>query len=67
MNGKLLKSSDVAEHLGISKSLAYRLMQSGELESIRFGRTCRVTPEALEKFIQDCKVSSQSKKWDLPQ
>ena len=52
MNDKLLKGGDVANLLGISRSLAYRMMRTGEIQSIRFGRTIRVRPEALEKFLQ---------------
>jgi excisionase family DNA binding protein len=50
---KLLKGGDVAILLGISRSLAYRMMRTGEIQAIRFGRTIRVRPEALERFLQD--------------
>jgi excisionase family DNA binding protein len=52
MTDRLLKGGDVATVLGISRSLAYRMMRTGEIQSIRFGRTIRVRPEALEKFLQ---------------
>ncbi len=52
MTDKLLKGVDVATVLGISRSLAYRMMRTGEIQSIRFGRTIRVRPEALERFLQ---------------
>ncbi len=58
MNDKLLKGGDVATVLGISRSLAYRMMRTGEIQSIRFGRTIRVRPEALEKFLQDRTVKN---------
>ena len=47
----LLKAADVAQILNISMGLAYRLMQSGELPSVRLGRSVRVRPADLEKFI----------------
>jgi excisionase family DNA binding protein len=52
MTDRLLKGGDVATVLGISRSLAYRMMRTGEIQSIRFGRTIRVRPEALERFLQ---------------
>ena len=51
---KLIKSSDVAAILGISKALAYRLLAEGKIPSVRFGRTVRVRSEDIEKFISDC-------------
>jgi excisionase family DNA binding protein len=52
MLNKLLKGTDVAQILGISKALAYRLMAQGQISSVRFGRTVRVRLEDLEIFIQ---------------
>lgn len=48
---KLLRGEDVADRLGVCLSLAYRLMRTGQLASVRFGRTVRVRPEDLEFFI----------------
>ena len=53
MTDRLLKGGDVATMLGISRSLAYRMMRTGEIQSIRFGRSIRVKPEALEKFLKE--------------
>ena len=47
----LLKVSEVAQILNISIGLVYRLMQSGELPSVRLGRALRVKPAVLEEFI----------------
>jgi excisionase family DNA binding protein len=49
----LLKAADVARRLSISRTAAYRLLQSGELSSVRFGGTVRIRPAALEKFISE--------------
>ena len=49
---KLLKAEEVAELLNSSKSEAYRLMQTGQLRTVRFGRTVRVREEDLEEFLQ---------------
>ena len=53
MYNKLLNGADVANLLGISRSLAYRMMRTGEIQAIRFGRSIRVRPEALERFLQE--------------
>ena len=63
MSEKLYRSSDVAIILNISRALAYRLLAEGTIPSIRFGRTVRVRPEDLEKFIVE---QSVTKKFDLP-
>jgi excisionase family DNA binding protein len=47
----LLRGSEVAEALGISKALAYRWMNDGTLPTIREGRLVRVPAGALEEFI----------------
>ena len=52
MDQKLLKGDDIAKVLGISRSLAYRLIRSGEIQSIKFGRVVRVPQKALDQFIQ---------------
>ena len=50
---KLLKAAEVAEILGVSRTQAYRLMQFGEIPSVRFGqRTVRVRPEDLKHYIE---------------
>jgi excisionase family DNA binding protein len=63
MSEKLYRSSDVAIILNISRALAYRLLAEGAIPSIRFGRTVRVRPEDLEKFINEKSVTM---KFDLP-
>jgi len=56
--GALLKAIDVAKRLQISKSLAYRMMQSGEIPTVRFNRSVRVRLRDLEGFIQNHLYSS---------
>jgi excisionase family DNA binding protein len=48
----ILKASEVAGILKISKAMAYRLMQQGEIPAIQFGRTTRVRRQDLEEFIK---------------
>ena len=54
----LLKATEVAERLNISRSLVYQLIQAGEIPTIRIGRAVRVLPEDLEEYINRCRVAS---------
>jgi excisionase family DNA binding protein len=42
----------VAEQLQVHTKTVYRLLDSGELKGIRVGRVWRITPEALNAFLQ---------------
>ena len=48
---QLLKGSDVAQILNISRSQAYRLMQQGVIPTVRIGRSVRVRRENLAEYI----------------
>ncbi len=50
----LLNATEVARVLSISKALAYRLMQSGDIPTVRFNRTVRVRQPDLDEYIQRC-------------
>jgi excisionase family DNA binding protein len=47
----VLTINSAAERLGISRSLMYALIQSGEVESVRIGRLRRVPTEALSEYV----------------
>jgi predicted DNA-binding transcriptional regulator AlpA len=48
----LLKGTDVARILGVSKALAYRLMAQGDIPTVHLSdKTVRVRPEDLDNFI----------------
>ncbi len=47
----LLKAADVAEILNISKSMAYRLMQTREITTVSIGNAKRVRPVDLYNYI----------------
>ena len=49
---RLLKPNEVAETLGVSRSLTYQLIRQGVLPSVHFSRSVRVRPIDLEAFIQ---------------
>ena len=47
----LLRGTEVAEMLGISRALSYRWMASGILPTVRVDRSVRVPREELLKWI----------------
>ncbi|MBC8508305.1 MAG: helix-turn-helix domain-containing protein [Chloroflexi bacterium] len=47
----LFKATDVAEILNISKSMAYRLMQTREIPTVCIGAAKRVRPVDLHSYI----------------
>jgi excisionase family DNA binding protein len=48
---RLLTADEVAEKLSIGLSTAYLLLRRGELPSVRIGRSVRVRPEDLRRFV----------------
>lgn len=49
----LLTVEEAARCLGIGKTLAWRLVQEGQLPSVRLGRCVRVPRRALEEWVQE--------------
>jgi excisionase family DNA binding protein len=47
----LLTIEDVMKRLRVSRSMAYKLTESGALRSIQIGRCVRVRPADLDRFI----------------
>ena len=50
-SSKLLKATDVAEILNISRSLSYRIIQAGHIRSVRIGKAKRIRPADLADYI----------------
>lgn len=48
---RLLSAGEVADTLHISRSMAYRMMQRGEIPTVRMGRVARVRLQDLERYI----------------
>ncbi len=49
---RLLRLEDVADRLAISKSMAWKLIALGQLQSVRIGRAVRVRPADLEAYLE---------------
>jgi len=48
---RLLRAAEVADVLGISRSKAYLMAASGQLPSVRLGRSLRVPLDRLQQWI----------------
>jgi excisionase family DNA binding protein len=49
----LLRPSEAADALGVSRSKAYELIAAGVIPSIRIGGSVRVPVDALQKWITE--------------
>lgn len=49
--GPLMTVAEVAEAMRVSKMTVYRLVHSGEMGSVRIGRSYRIPESALERYI----------------
>jgi len=49
---RLLKPTEIAALLNISRSFAYHLLQTGAIPTVRLGKACRVRPQDLAEFIE---------------
>ena len=50
--GKFLTVAEVAATVRLSKMSVYRLIHSGQLEAVQFGRSFRVSEKALDAYLQ---------------
>jgi excisionase family DNA binding protein len=53
---RFLTVAEVADMMRVSRMTVYRLVHSGELPAIRFGRSFRVPESAVEQLLQTATV-----------
>ena len=53
-----LTVNEVARVLGISRGLAYSMVKTGEIPSVRFGKRMLVPRRALEKLLEQGQVAA---------
>jgi excisionase family DNA binding protein len=51
MTENLLTVAEIAARMSVSKMTVYRLVQSGVLNSVRFGRSYRVPETAVDQYL----------------
>lgn len=49
----LLRIEQVAERLSVSRSMAWKIIDCGQLRSVRIGRSVRVRPQDLVDYLAD--------------
>jgi excisionase family DNA binding protein len=59
-NAKFLTVAEVAEVMRVSKMTVYRLVHSGDMPAVRFGRSYRVPENAVEQYLKGAVVDGQS-------
>ena len=52
----LLRARTVAQKLDISPAMAYKLIETGVLKSVRIGASIRVPAESLREYVQGLEV-----------
>lgn len=55
MTTNLLTVSEIAARMRVSKMTVYRLVQSGAMNGIRFGRSYRVPETAVQQYLESVK------------
>lgn len=48
----MMTVKEVAEQLGVSRGLVYKLVSDGVLDSYRIGSTIRIAPEQLREYLE---------------
>ena len=49
----ILSVKELCEILHIGKNTAYRLLQSGEIPSVRIGKVYKIPKQAVEKYLKN--------------
>ena len=60
MEEKLMKPAEVADILQVSRAMAYKLLNQGEIPSVRIGKSVRVRRADLERYIHERGVHNTS-------
>jgi excisionase family DNA binding protein len=58
INAPFLTVAEVAQRMRVSKMTVYRLVHSGELPAVRFGRSFRVQGHAVDQLIADARYEA---------
>jgi excisionase family DNA binding protein len=53
MAALLRRPEEVQRELGISRSKVYQMLASGELPTVRLGRSVRVPQDGLEQWVRE--------------
>lgn len=51
-NSKVIKVEDLVSILGIGRNMAYALVRSGQIRSVRIGRCYRIPLSAVDEYLR---------------
>ena len=57
----LLSVEQAAARLGLGRTVMFGLVKSGEIESVKIGRSRRIPADALVTYVKKLRESEQSK------
>ena len=57
---RFLTVSEVADVMRVSKMTVYRLVHSGDLPAVRFGRSYRVPESAVQQVLKNAVINGRS-------
>lgn len=57
---RFLTVSEVAEVMRVSKMTVYRLVHSGDLPAVRFGRSYRVPESAVQQVLKNAVIDRRT-------
>lgn len=57
---RFLTVAEVADVMRVSKMTVYRLVHSGEMPAVQFGRSYRVPESAVEQYLRSASVEGES-------
>ncbi|MGO3153128.1 MAG: helix-turn-helix domain-containing protein [Galactobacter sp.] len=55
-NARFMTVAEVADVMRVSKMTVYRLVHSGELPAVQFGRSYRVPENAVEAYLGSAQI-----------
>ena len=56
----LLTVEEAADRIGVCRSNMFKLIRQGDVKSVKVGRLRRITPAALEDFVQKLDSSADT-------
>lgn len=61
---RLVTTHEVARRLGVSRSTVYRLMETGELPSVRVGGSRRLSSRVIDQYIEAAERGYDRGRWN---
>ena len=58
----LLTYREAGKLLGVTERTIFRLVRDGEITNVKFGRSVRIDPDDLRRFIEKAKLLSSNNK-----